>query len=149
MLAWKLRITVLWTFGAVCQLAAMILFMFEPGAIRDLMDGEWLGANARSAGVQIILAVNLLGPMVMAFLTLVLKDAANRRTNAVVGSVAAVNVVFSLFGLLDGTFGAGVIVVALVEGLVALLVIWHAWKWPRPTEVTPPKPRQEPTRLGA
>lgn len=148
MLTWKLRLAVLWIFVAICNAAAMILVMFEPGAIRDLMAGEWLGANARSDGVQIVLTTNLIAPMAMAFLTLVLRDAANRWTNAVVGAFAALNVILTLFGLLDGSFGAGVTMVAFVEGLVALLIVWHAWKWPLSTEVTPPQHTREPTRLG-
>jgi uncharacterized iron-regulated membrane protein len=38
---------------------------------------------------------------------------------------------------------AGVNFVMTVGILVALLIIWHAWKWPRRAEVTPvPPPRQ-------
>jgi hypothetical protein len=34
----------------------------------------------------------------------------------------------------------------IVAGLVTLLIVWHAWKWPRGAEVTPPRQGQEPTR---
>lgn len=149
MLAWKLRIAVLWIFVSVVNASIMILLMFEAGAIRDLMAGEWLGVNAHGAGVQISMAFNLLAPMAMAFLTLVLKDAASRRTNAVVGALTAVIAVLGLFGLVGGTFGAGVTFSYLVGSLVVLLIVWHAWRWPRPSEVTPPPQRREPTRLGA
>jgi hypothetical protein len=33
--------------------------------------------------------------------------------------------------------------VAIVNSLVALLIVWHVWKWPRGAEVTPvTSPRQ-------
>jgi divalent metal cation (Fe/Co/Zn/Cd) transporter len=85
----------------------------------------------------------------MAFLTLVLKDAANRRTNAVVGAIAAVSAILSLFGLMGGSFGVGVTLLALVGSLVGLLIVWHAWKWPRSSEGTSPQQMQEATRHGA
>jgi hypothetical protein len=86
-LTWKLRITVLWIFLAVCQLAGLALLLFEPGVIRGLMAGELWGANTDSARAQIYTALYALGPMAMAYLTLVLTDEANRRTNAVLGAV--------------------------------------------------------------
>lgn len=145
MLTWKLRITVLWIFLAVCQSAAMALLMFEPGAIRGLMAGELWGANTHSAGVQINTALAWLAPMAMAYLTLALKDTANRRTNAVLGAVTAASGISLLIGHPGGT-SAGVDFVLIVASLVALLIVWHAWKWPRPTEVTPSRPSQETTR---
>ena len=145
MLTWKLRITVLWIFLAVCQSAGMALFMFEPGRIRGLMAGELWGANTHSAGVQINIALYWLVPMAMAYLTLVLKDAANRRTNAVLGAVTAAGGISLLIGQPAGT-SAGVDFVAIVASLVALLIVWHAWKWPRGAEVTPSRQSHTPSR---
>ena len=145
MLTWKLRITVLWIFVTVCQTAAMALLMFEPGVIRDMMAGKVLGADIHSAGVQIDTALCWLAPMALAYLTLVLKDTANRRTNAVAGAVTAVTGISLLIGQPAGT-SAGENFVLIVVSLVALLIVWHAWKWPRPAEVTPSQPSQETTR---
>jgi hypothetical protein len=63
--------------------------MFEPGVIRGLMAGQLWGANTHSARAQIYTALYALGPMAMAYLTLVLTDATNRRTNAVLGAATA------------------------------------------------------------
>ena len=145
MLTWKLRITVLWIFLAVCQTATMALLMFEPGVIRDMMAGKMLGADIHSAGAQINTALYFFIPMALAYLTLVLKDTANRRMNAVVGAVTAVSGISLLIGQ-PAWMSAGVNFVVIVGSLVALLIVWHAWKWPRPTEVTPSRPSQETTR---
>ena len=45
MLTWKLRITVLWISGAVGESAVMLLLMFQPGVIRDMMAGQLWGAD--------------------------------------------------------------------------------------------------------
>jgi hypothetical protein len=136
MLAWKLRISVLWIFLAVCQSAGLALLMFEPGVIRGLMAGELWGADTHSAGVQVYTALYWLGPMAMAYLTLVLKDATNRQANAVLGTAAAVSGVSGLIGQPDGV-SAGVDLVTVAGILVALLIVWHAWKWPRGAEGQP------------
>jgi hypothetical protein len=144
-LTWKLRITVLWIFIAVCQSAVMALLLFQPGVIRDLMAGQLWGANTHSAGVQISFALDWLVPMAMAYLTLVLKDAANRRTNTVLGVLYVAGGIAALIGQ-PAEMSAGVNFVVIVAILVALLIVWHARKWPRPTEVTPSRPSQETTR---
>jgi hypothetical protein len=41
---------------------------------------------------------------------------------------------------------AGMNFVVIVGLLVALLIVWHAWKWPRPAEVTPSRSSQKTTR---
>ena len=145
MLTWKLRITVLWIFLAICQTAGMALLMLEPGVIRDLMDGQLYGANTHSAAVQINTALFFLAPMAVAYLTLVLKDAASRWMNAVLGAITAFTTISILIGQPSGT-SAGVNVVTIVASLVALLIVWHAWKWPRRVAVPPPRQSQETTR---
>jgi hypothetical protein len=144
-LTWKLRITVLWIFLAICQTAGMALLMFEPGVIRGLMDGQLYGANIHSAAVQINTALFWLGPMAMAYLTLVLNDAASRWTNAVIGTITAASAISILIGQPSWT-SAGVNFVMIVATLVTLLIVWHAWKWPRRAEVPPPRQSQETTR---
>jgi hypothetical protein len=141
-LTWKLRISVLWIFLAVCQSAGLALLMFEPGVIRGLMAGELWGANTHSAGVQINIALFFLVPVAMAYLTLVLNDAASRWTNGVLGALAVVSQISLLIGQ-PGGMSAGVNFVVIIGSLVALLIVWHAWKWPRGAEVTPVTPSRQ------
>jgi hypothetical protein len=54
MLSWKLRITVLWIFLSVCQLAGLAVLLFAPGVISGLMAGQLWGQNTYSAAVQLI-----------------------------------------------------------------------------------------------
>lgn len=133
-LAWKLRIVVLWISLAVCQSASTYLLLLQPGAVRDLMSGHLQGEDVQSAGVQVYTLLLWLVPMVMAYLTLVLKDADNRGVNAVLGGGGALNGIAALVPGQGGATPAGV-VVGVVGVLVPLLILWHAWKWPRPEEV--------------
>jgi hypothetical protein len=133
-LAWKLRIVVLWISLAVCQSASTYLALLQPGAVRDLLTGHLAGEDVQSAGVQVYTLLSWVVPMVMAYLTLVLRDADNRNVNAVLGGGGALNGVTALFTNQGGATAAGV-VVAMVGVLVPLLILWHAWKWPRPDEV--------------
>jgi uncharacterized membrane protein YphA (DoxX/SURF4 family) len=145
MLTWRLRIAVLWIFFAVGESAVVALFMFQPGVISDMMGGKLYGADIHSAGVQISMAVYWLAPVALAYLTLVLKGAASRWMNAVIGAVSAVGGISILLGQPNWT-SAGVNFVVTVETVAALLIVWHAWKWPRGAEVTPTREGQEPTR---
>ena len=149
MLAWKLRISVLWIFVAVVNATAVILLLSEPGPIGDLTAGQWLTAESQSEAARIGLAINMLVPMVMAFLTVVLRDTANRWTNGVVGSIGSVSMVLNLFGFAGASLGAGLISVAIVGTVVGLLIVWHAWKWPESSDVAPPQRSQERARVGA
>lgn len=85
-------------FIAICQSAVMALLIFPPGVIRDMMAGQLWGANTHSAGVQIYFALDLFIPMALAYLTLVLKDTANRRTNTVLGALYVASAISALIG---------------------------------------------------
>jgi hypothetical protein len=142
MLTWKLRITVLWIFLAVCQAAGLALLLFEPGVIHGLMAGQLWGANTHSAAVQINTALFFLAPMAMAYLTLVLNAAASRWASGVLGALTVVTGISTLIGQPAG-MSTGVTFVVIVASLVALLIVWHAWKGPRPAEVTPVTPSRQ------
>jgi hypothetical protein len=130
-LAWKLRIVVLWISLAACQSVSVTLVLLQPGVLRDLMAGHVAGVDVQSAGVQVATAIPWLVPMVMAYLTLVLRDDIDRRTNALLGGGGALYGVSALTTPPTGPpVAQGVGVLAI---LVNLLIVWHAWKWPRPS----------------
>ncbi len=74
--------------------------------------------------------------MALAYLSLVLKDAANRRTNTVLGALYVAGGISALIGQ-PGEMSGAMDFVVIVAILVALLIVWHARKWPRPAKVTP------------
>jgi len=104
----------------------MILGSLEPGALEQMMAGE---IDGMKIGPEILLlfAIVLLVPLVMAFLSLTLKNPTNRWANIIVG------IVFAGLELIDlPTYLAKPSAYAILmwlSGLMAtVLIVWYAWK---------------------
>ena len=123
---WKVKITVLWIFAAVAFLAHQILMLMEPGIIAQLMAGE---AEGQKIGPELILsfAILMLVPLVMAILSLTLKDSMNRWANIIVGAVFAA---LWFAGVVDAALSAywGGALMTLSAVVASALVVWYAWK---------------------
>jgi hypothetical protein len=130
-LTWKMRISVLWIFMAVAMSATMLLALLGPGVIEEIITGEVEGMQINS-GLLAMFSLFWLIPLVMAFLTLILKDKVNRWTNIILGGFFTFFNIVHIIGHLAGgkvtiehwLFGIPTIV-------VAFLIFWHAWKWPK------------------
>jgi hypothetical protein len=122
---WKIKITVLWLFAAVAFLAHQILVLMEPGIIAQLMAGE---AEGQKIGPELILsfAILMLVPMVMAFLSLTMKDSMNRWVNIIVGAVFAA---LWFTGVVNATLSAywGGALMTLSAIVASALIVWYAW----------------------
>jgi len=129
-LAWKVRISVLWLFCAVAMSASMVLSLMEPGVIEGVMAGE-MDAWQISAGLLLFVSLFWLIPLVMAFLSLTLKDAANRWANIILGIVFAVFTIVNVIAhTMKGQPPVGHLLIVLSMIVVPALIAWHAWKWP-------------------
>jgi hypothetical protein len=123
---WKIKISVLWLFAAVAFLAHQMLVLIEPGIIAQLMAGE---AEGQKIGPELILffAILMLVPLVMAFLSLTLKDSMNRWVNIIVGAVFAA---LWFVGVVDAALSAywGEALMTLSAVAASTLIVWYAWK---------------------
>ena len=123
---WKIKITVLWLFAAVAFLAHQILVLMEPGIIAQLMAGE---AEGQKIGPELILsfAILMLVPLVMAILSLTLKDSMNRRVNIIAGAAFAA---LWFVGVVDAARSAywGGALMTLSAVVASALIVWYAWK---------------------
>ena len=120
-LLFRVRVAVLWVAIAVALTASLVLFVFEPGAVEDLLAGEMEG-EALTNGMGLFLAMFGIVPLVMAGVSLSVSDRANCWVNLVAGTA------FGLFGvyavgshLSAGDRTAHVLLVA-VAGLTAFLI---------------------------
>jgi len=123
-LRWKTRIAVLWIFMAVAMAAHSILYFMEPGAVAEV-EGMQL-----SAGMLLFMALFWWVPMVMAVLSLTLKDSANRWANFVVGIVFTILNIVHFTEHLSPPSACQILIIGstvVVTGLIA----WFAWKWPK------------------
>ena len=131
----KIKLAGLWVTLMFFYLYRDVLGFMEPGHVEDLLAGELAGMRMTQAvllGSAVLMAI----PSAMVFLSLALRARANRWANIILGIVH--------IGILLGTFFVGQISAlyafyAVVEILVIVLIVWHAWKWPRleQGEVTP------------
>ena len=125
----KMKLAVLWIFEAVGFSAIVLLSLMTEGAIEQVIAGEIEGMPITD-GLLLFLSIFWLVPLTMAFLSLILKDSANRWANIIAG------IAWAAFGILDvgDTLMKGLLalsVLSAVKMVVGVLIIWLAWKWPK------------------
>jgi predicted membrane channel-forming protein YqfA (hemolysin III family) len=124
-LTWKIRISVLWLFMAVAMSAHNALAFMDPAAMEEL------GEMQMSAGMFVFMALFWLIPLIMAFLSLTLKDSANRWANIVLGIVFTLLNIWHLVEHLTTALAVHQILIIASTVVVTALIAWYAWKWPR------------------
>ena len=146
LLQWKVRLSVLWIALAVGMSAHMVLVVAEPGTIEELMEGRVEDMEI-TTGWLVFFALFWVVPLLMAFLTLVLRDPVNRFANAGVGLVMAAMWAWDLIAhsVSEGFSGVALILAGMFAASVAIL--WHAWKWPK-VEAEQPLAEGEPISAG-
>ena len=127
---WKIKIAVLWGIFGYAWVVFGALGLYEPGYIEQIIAGEIVGEGPITPEMILLLAIVLLIPPIMAFLSLILKDSISRWVNIIGG------IVFAVFGLLDpiqylerqSAYSAHVILIGIVQVVAAVLIVWYAWK---------------------
>ena len=127
-MSWKIRVSVLWLFMAVAMSAHSILAFMD----RDVVEQMW--ETQMGAGMLLMMALFWLVPLIMAVLSLTLKDSANRWTNVVLGIVFTLLNIWHLVEHLTTGPAVHQILVIASTVIVTALVAWHAWKWPTQEE---------------
>jgi hypothetical protein len=124
-----LKISVLWLFYIAAFLAVMMLGTMEPGVLSQFLDTGEIGGLKIGQEVLLFFAVMMLVPLVMAFLSLTLKDSTNRWANVIVGIIYTG---FQLFALIETltlpTVYGYAVLMETTKVVVPILVIWYAWK---------------------
>lgn len=80
---------------------------------------------------MLVLAISMLIPPVLAFLSLALKDKVNRWANIILGIVfAGFAIIFPLDYLAQQSAYSGfMILIGIVQVVTTALIVWYAWKW--------------------
>jgi hypothetical protein len=121
---WKIKISVLWLIYAAVGLGAGLFMFWEPGVIDQLIAGEFHGIKI-GPEIMLVNAISLLIPLVMAFLSLTLKDSINRWANII---VSIFSISFLLISLTLESPAAYAILLYLSMIVAAVLIVWYAWK---------------------
>ena len=109
----------------IIGILTILLSLFEPGVLDQIMAGQYEGQKL-TPEILLVLTVFLLVPLVMAFLSLILKWSVNRWINIILGLVFTV---LGLSGLpehfVDLTVYAIVLNISVV--VATTLIVWIAW----------------------
>ena len=116
----RIKLSALWVCLMLTYLLGDVLRIFSG----DFSAGEVIGMEI-SPGLMLAMAVLMVIPVVMVFLTLVLKQAVNRWANIIL------SVFFFLFNAIGlptypSLYDQFLIVVGLVFNVV---IVWMAWRW--------------------
>ena len=118
----------LWVARMLSSLQGDSTRFHDPVALKELVAGttEITVTNEMLLVLSIIMAV----PIFMSFLSLTLKDKANRWANLIIGAFFVVwELVFLIFVYLQDP--AYEIFWGIAYLVFAALVVWYAWKWPK------------------
>ena len=124
---WKIKISVLWLFKDIALLTALTLGSLEPGVLEKFLSTGTISGIKIGPEVLLLFALLVLVPLIMAFLSLILKGSINRWSNITLG------IVFSVLGLIDlaetaANPSAWAILIGLSEIAATVLIVWYAWK---------------------
>jgi hypothetical protein len=126
----KVKLSTLWLFGEVTLLTFLVLEFIEQGVMEGVIAGNMRGLPL-GPGTLLFYAVSLLIPLVMAFLSLTLKDSLNRWVNIIVGIVYTGLYLMDLVAHLAVPY-AYAILMGITSVVAQLLIVWYAWKWVAP-----------------
>jgi hypothetical protein len=133
-LVWKLRVSTLWIFLGVGQLAAIFAAVMLPDVLSEyIATGVFEGEKIDATLLTSMLVLFTLLPLAMAFLTLALRDPINRYANAILGVVATVVFIWDVAQHAGKELEVGLLIMVTMI-IAGLLIVWHAWKWPKPAE---------------
>ncbi|NDJ78853.1 MAG: hypothetical protein GYB65_21590 [Chloroflexi bacterium] len=123
----KTKLSALWAAFMFLYVYDVLLSLYEPGRIEELMTGSIDGVEFTPEllfGSAILITI----PSLMVFLALILKPAVNRWVNIVLGIVY---ILVNITNVLSSpNLWAYLFVFYIIEGVLSALIVWHAWRWP-------------------
>jgi hypothetical protein len=101
-----------------------MLYSFQPGVMERINAGELIG-DQTTPELLLVFAIIFLIPLVMAFLSLTLKDSINRWANIIVGIGYTA---FCLIYLSKHIAEPFYVLYGITGVVVTALIVWYAWK---------------------
>lgn len=118
----KTKISTLWIFVMFNMLVADIFGFMLPGVLEEIISGT-LGITEV---LMLIPAVMIEIPILMIFLSRILKYKVNRIANIIAVAIT----IFFVLGM--GSITLVYLFFAAIETIAMLLIVWLVWKWPNP-----------------
>ncbi len=121
----RVKLAAAWTSFMFLYIYVDYFALYMPGKIEDILNGRVFTFDITQGFIFIALFLAII-PMLMIFLSVVLKAGVNRLTNII---VATALIPYMLFNL-AGEAWPHMILAAVVEVALLVLIIRYAWKWP-------------------
>lgn len=126
----KIRLAILWLFMAVAMYRCT--GFWDVGFIEQFLSRFAAVTEFERAVRLFVIALWWLIPLTMAFLSVTLKDTANRWSNLILGIVfTGLNIYHLIQHLAMGPSAHAILIVGSTI-VVTALIAWYAWKWPKP-----------------
>ena len=122
----QLKLSALWASVMLCYIYGDYFGLFVPGTLKAMFEGQMGSLGPTTQGVLLGTSALITFPALMVALSLLLPPTLNRWLNIVLGLAYTAIVVFFMSG---GWWFYEAL--AIVEIMLQLLVVWHAWKWPK------------------
>jgi hypothetical protein len=119
-LLFRTRVAVLWVAVAVAMSGSLLLFLYVPGALEEMLAGKMEGQTLDTTW-GILFAALVAVPLVMAGLTLLVSDRVNHSLNLVAGLAFGLVGALPVTDILEGTFD-GHVVMALMAAALGWLI---------------------------
>ncbi len=126
---WKIKISVLWIVIGILGVLIPFSELYLPGNMEEIISGGIEGTPI-TPELMLGFAVFTLIPLVMAVLSLTLKDKVNRWINIIIGIIIAFVGLANpiMFVTEKSPYLAYMILFGMVMILFASLIVWYAWK---------------------
>ena len=124
----RIILSALWAARMLSGLQGDSTRFHDPVALKELVAGT--SAVPVTNELLLVMSIIFAVPIFMSFLSLTLKDKANRWANLIIGIFFVVfELVFLIFIYLPGAVYE--IFWGIAYLVFAALVVWYAWKWPK------------------
>jgi len=118
---WKIKTAVLWSLLEFCMITVFIVLL------QSMQTAQ--GYTAETPEMTLVLAVTYLIPPIMAFLSLTMKNSISRWVNIILSIFFIVMIPFGTgFEMIPTAYLPPMILMAIVEVMALVLIIWYAWK---------------------
>jgi hypothetical protein len=123
----KFKLAALWTSVMFCYIYGDYFNLYPPGQVEDFLKGETLLNNPMKLfAASILMSI----PSIMIFFSLALQPTLNKWLNIVFGIIfTGIMVLIAISS--KGSWATFYIYLAVVESIITLTIVWHAWNWPK------------------
>ena len=126
----RIVLAVLWIAEVLSSLNGDTYRLSDSVALKSLLENT--GSIKATPELLLVMSIIFVFPILMSALTLILKSPVSRWANRIIGILYAVIVLaFWVFSLALQSAGYEM-VWSTAQLVIALLVVWYAWKWTNP-----------------